>query len=128
MRDKGIKGIILPRENAAEAAVVEGIDIMAVDSLTQIVEFLSGTTDIIPTKIDLKEVFDQSSNYGIDFHEVKGQEHAKHSLEVAAAGGNNIFMIGFTVTQRKNAHARRCIYRDTDRRFPSPYWIESIFT
>ncbi|NIP37930.1 MAG: ATP-binding protein [Candidatus Dadabacteria bacterium] len=94
VRDKGLKGIILPRENAAEASAVSGIEVIPVDSLSEIVEFLTGTIEIEPASVDIEEIFNESSSYNIDFQEVKGQEHVKRSLEVAAAGGHNFLMIG----------------------------------
>ena len=93
-RDKGIKGILLPRGNSKEAAVVKGIEILPLDSLTDCVEFLNGRLHIEPVSVDLDEIFKTEMNYSVDFNEVKGQEHVKRCLEVAAAGGHNVIMIG----------------------------------
>ncbi len=89
-----INSIILPSENAKEAAVVESIDVYSLENLPQVVEFLNGNLQISPITIDIEKVFEDYSNYDADFSEVKGQYHVKRSLEVAAAGGHNIIMIG----------------------------------
>ncbi len=93
-RNAGLRGILLPRGNSKEAAVVNGIEVYPVDTLSDCVEFINGNLPIEPVVIDLNEVFKKEMNYQVDFNEVKGQEHVKRCLEVAAAGGHNVIMIG----------------------------------
>ena len=94
-REKGYKGIILPFENADEAAMVEGIDVLPVKSLSQIVDFFSGFVEIKKVYMDPKSrIRFQDKAYGMDFSEVGGQHHAKRALEIAAAGFHNVLMTG----------------------------------
>ncbi|MBO7198341.1 MAG: YifB family Mg chelatase-like AAA ATPase [Tidjanibacter sp.] len=91
----GFRGVILPRENAEEAAVVESLEVIGVGNLREAVDFLSGTRPIAPTKVEVQALFEERANrYAEDFADVKGQEYVKRALEVAAAGGHNIVMIG----------------------------------
>lgn len=92
-KKEGFKGIIIPKENAKEAAVVEGVDVIGAENLSQVVDFLNGQLIIDPEHVDLDSLA-QDDIYPFDFQEVRGQENIKRALEIAAAGSHNVLLIG----------------------------------
>lgn len=94
-RKEGYKGILLPKENAKEAAIVDKLDVYGIDSIIDAVEFLNGDRELKKTDVNTRELFNDELDYfSVDFNEVKGQENIKRSLEIAAAGGHNAILIG----------------------------------
>lgn len=94
-REQGLRGIILPEQNAAEAAVVSGIEVYGMNNLLDVIRFLNGELEQQPVQTDVHQLFEEGQRQTLlDFSEVRGQQNVRRALEVAAAGGHNILMVG----------------------------------
>lgn len=102
----GIKRVIVPKENSKEAAIIKELEIIGVDNLFELIKYLNNEIVIEKEVTDIKDVFNKETEFDIDFSEVKGQFAAKRALEIAAAGGHNVLMVG-SPGSRKNYDGKK---------------------
>jgi magnesium chelatase family protein len=92
-RQSGFSAIIVPYENGLEASVVDGIDVLPVKTLSETVEMLRGQMAVPAVRADIQAIFERDGEFDVDYAEVRGQEHVKRALEIAAAGGHNLIIL-----------------------------------
>jgi magnesium chelatase family protein len=94
-KEEGFKGFFLPMQNVKEAAIVEGLEVYGVENVMEVIDFFEGRGELQPTQVDVQEEFYKTLDFPeFDFADVKGQESIKRCMEIAAAGGHNIILIG----------------------------------